>query len=110
MTDTVDKIQRFFEEICVILVPLLIVLVIIGGMWAVVDSATADPFDDLINGLLGTGGVLGFFTNLPSDGLRILLIGAIITAIFGIASVIAITAKDGRRFWYKLLFRKEPPV
>ncbi len=105
-----EKIQRVFEEACVFLVPFLIVLVIIGALWAVVDSATADPFDDLINLVWGSGGVLGFFTNLPSDGLRILLIGVIITAIFGVATVVAVTAKDGRRFWYKLLFRKEPPV
>ena len=105
-----DKLQRFFEEFTVIIVPILIVLVAIGALWAVADSATADPFKDLINTLLGTGGVIGFFTNLPSDGLKVLLVGAMVTAAFGFAIIIAITAKEGRRFWYKLLFRKEPPV
>jgi len=105
-----EKLQRFFEEFTIIMVPILIVLVVFGALWAIADSATANPINDFINTLLGTGGVIGFFTNLPSDGLKILLVGAIVTAVFGVATIVAITAKDGRRFWYKLLFRKEPPI
>ena len=105
-----EKLQKYFEEFTVFMVPFLIGIVVVGVLWAIADSATADPFKDFFNTLLGTGGVIGFFTNLPSDGLKVLLVGSIVTAAFGFAIIIAITAKDGRRFWYKLLFRKEPPI
>jgi len=97
---------RIYEEVMVTAIPLLIIIVILGGIWAAIDSAS--PKDPLTN-LFGGSGMLKFFTNLPSDGLKVLLVGAIIETVFALVTVGAITAKDGRRFWYKVLFRKEPP-
>jgi len=102
-----DKLTRIYEELMVTIIPILIIVVILGGVWAAVDMATPD---NPISAFLGNGGgVLDFFTNLPSDGLKVLLVGAIIETIFALITVGAITAKDGRRFWYRTLFRKDPP-
>ena len=104
-----DKITRAYEEFMVVAIPILIIVVILGGVWAAIDYATPTNPLDLLSNLFGGSGVLGFFTNLPSDGLKILLVGSIVEVVFVLITVGAVTAKDGRRFWYKTLFRKEPP-
>lgn len=106
MPETTGKMQRIYEEITVNAVPLLIILVVIGALWTFADEATPK---NLLAEFLGSGGVLNFFKNLPSDGLKVLLIGLIITGSFAVFTIVSVTAKEGRRFWYKMLFRKEPP-
>ncbi len=99
-------LQKIYEEFMVYVIPIFIVIVVVGMLWAVVDLATPK---DWLSEFMGGPGILKFFTNLPSDGLKVLVIGALIEAGFVIVTVVAITAKQGRRFWYKILFRKEPP-
>ena len=107
LSQTTGKTQRLLEELVVAVVPLLIFLIIVGAVWALIDEAT--PENPILDLLSPSSGALGFFTGLPSDGMKILLVGVLILAVFGGLTVAAVTAKEGRRFWYKLLFRKEPP-